>query len=78
MGGRNILFFIIFTLTNLNVLFSQIDTIIIEEINESELVNLDISILSDTKIKVLDSISDINKDSIVKMTRILSFLLKKS
>ena len=42
MIGRNILFFIIFTLTNLNVSLSQIDTIKIEEINESDLVDLDI------------------------------------
>ena len=28
MAGRKILLFIIFTLTNLNVLFSQIDTIL--------------------------------------------------
>ena len=61
-GGRKILFFIIFTLTNLNVSPTQIDTIIIEEINEPELVNLDISILADTKIKVLDSISVINQE----------------
>ena len=43
MDGRKILLFIIFTLTNLNVSFSQIDTIKIEEINESNLVDLDVA-----------------------------------
>ena len=63
MGGRNILLFIIFTLTNLNVSLSQIDTINIEEINESELLGLDISIVPDTKISVLDSTSVIHKET---------------
>ena len=63
MGGRNFLLFIIFTLTNLNVLFSQIDTINIEEINESKLLDLDVSIVSDTKISVLDSTSVIHQET---------------
>ena len=63
MIGRNILFFIIFTLTNLNVLISQIDTITIEEINESDLVDLDISIIPETKIIPLEPISIINNDT---------------
>ena len=63
MDGRKILLFIIFTLTNLNVSFSQIDTIKIEEINESNLVDLDVSILLDTKTIVQDSTSVIYQET---------------
>ena len=57
MVGRKILLFIIFTLTNLSVSLSQIDTIKIEEINESYLIDSSVSIALDTKTIVQDSIS---------------------
>ena len=63
MVGRKILLFIIFTLTNLNVSLSQIDTIKIEEINESYLVDSSVSIALDTKTIVQDSISVIYQET---------------
>ena len=63
MAGRKILLFIIFTLTNLNVSLSQIDTIKIEEINESYLVDSSASIALDTKTIVQDSISVIYQET---------------
>ena len=62
MESRHFLLFIILTLTQLNVLSSQTDTILIDEINELELVDLDFTNPSHTKLSILDTSSVINID----------------
>tara|TARA_B100000683_G_scaffold264135_1_gene293289 strand:- start:19259 stop:20494 length:1236 start_codon:yes stop_codon:yes gene_type:complete len=77
MVGRKILLFIIFTLTNLNVSLSQIDTIKIEEINESYLVDSSVSIALDTKTIVQDSISVIYHETKVNSEETPPFSLEE-
>ena len=55
MENRNILLVILLTSLNLNVSLAQTDTILIEEINELDLLDLEISSKVDTKLSVLDS-----------------------
>lgn len=50
MGGRNILLFIVFTLTNLNVSLSQIDTIISN--TKTSILDTTSVILKDTQVKI--------------------------
>tara|TARA_B000000532_G_scaffold244226_1_gene243221 strand:+ start:24120 stop:25355 length:1236 start_codon:yes stop_codon:yes gene_type:complete len=67
MENRNILLVILLTLINLNVSLAQTDTILIEEINELDLLDLEISSKVDTKLSVLDSGSFAYKDTKTKI-----------